>query len=113
MRMYKLKNGSVVAEPVVITTMMNIKSLAAGKMGNNPMNSLLSVYELGKLAQDPKHKIFSKPIEDLLKGLALMQEDGTLHNEVKDIAQSAISFNGSMPDIHNPVVEVLGDDSGS
>lgn len=47
--MVKLKNGSEVPEPVVVTTMMNIELL----MEKNP----IAFYELVQKCRNPKHKM--------------------------------------------------------
>jgi hypothetical protein len=103
MKFCKLKNGSTVPQPVVITSMISLKSLANSK----DFNDILALYELGKKAQDPKHEIFSSKQAKVLKDLALMQHDDSLHDVVKDIAQSAISFEGEIPVLGNPVTEIF------
>lgn len=104
MKMCKLTNGSTVLMPVVLTTMMAINSLKS----RQDINSKLVIYELGMKAQDNTHKILDAAIEKCLQTMSLLDERGGMHDAVRDITQSAISFDDSeTPIIGNPVVGVL------
>ncbi len=78
--MVKLKNGSEVAEPIVITTMMNLKLL----MNKNP----IAFYELVEKCRNSEHEMFGNTRE-VVEGLALMN-NGTCHETTRDIVLSAV-----------------------
>lgn len=108
MKMCKLKNGAIEPAILVTTTMMNIQLLAKNTENLNASLSILSIYDLGKKAHDSSYKMYG-PCEEILKDLALVESNGEMSTTVKNIAQSAISFNGEWPVLDNPVVEILGD----
>lgn len=78
--MVKLKNGSEVPKPVLITTMMSLELL----MNKNP----IACYELVQKCKDSKHTMFGNT-KKVVEDLALMNS-GSIHDTVKDIVLSAV-----------------------
>jgi hypothetical protein len=90
----KLKNGSEIPKPIVITTMMSLEAI----MNSNP----IAFYELVEKARDSKHVMFGNTKEVVSKW-ALMDSNGTIHSSVKDIVLSAVSGNELEMSLGNPI----------
>ena len=93
MKMLTLKNGSEVAEPVVITTMMSLEAL----MNSNP----IAFYELVEKARDSRHQMFGNT-RQVVEKTALMN-GGSIHDTVKDVILSAVSGKDLEMSLGSPV----------
>lgn len=74
--------------------MVTLESLA----GSDP----IGLYELRQKARDPEHQFFGD-YERSLKDLAMLQEDGTLHDVTKAVVLSAIEGEDLDPRLVNPI----------
>lgn len=89
----KLKNGTEVIEPVLITTMINLDAL----MKKNP----IAFYELVQKCRNPQHKMFGNT-EQVAESLALI-ERGSIHDSVRNIVLSAVEGDGLKMSLSSPV----------
>jgi len=92
--MVKLKNGSEVPKPVVVTTMMSLEAL----MEKNP----IAFYELVEKARNPKHPMFGNT-QDVVAKWALIDLSGVIHSAVRDVILSAVSGDELDMRLGNPV----------
>ena len=90
----KAKNGSKVAQPLVITTMMNLEAL----MESNPM----AFYELVEKCKNSEHKMFGNT-KDVVAELALIDSSGSVHSSTKDVVLSAVEGEGLSMSLSSPV----------
>jgi hypothetical protein len=98
MDMLKLKNGSEEAKPLVIVTMMSLESLF------NDLSGVLAVYELREKARNPKHEFFGN-LGEKLKELSLVQQDGSVHDSIKNIVLSAVEGESLQMHLVNPIAQ--------
>lgn len=100
--MVKLKNGEVEPAPLVAVLRVSLSSLLRGEKG---LNGGLALYELGKLAKDPTHKLFDPRQFDLLKRLHLLEgtfEAPQMHGSTRNIVACMVEFKGEMPYLVDP-----------
>ena len=95
MKMMKLKNGSEEAQVVVTTSMLSLRAL----FNDNP----IAFYELTQKAKNPKHKCFGNT-QQILTGLSLLDDNGNIHDSVKNVLLSAIDGEGTSMTFGNPIV---------
>lgn len=89
-----LKNGQEEARPLVVATMMALRSL----MAEEP----IVLYELVMKCRDRDHRFFGNTGERLQE-LALAQPDGSIHGSIRNIVLSATSGEGLDLVLHSPV----------
>lgn len=77
----QLANGKVEAKPLVLVTMLSLESL----LESNP----IAFHELTMKCRDDEHTFFGNT-EEVLKQSALVQEDGKIHQSIKNIVVSAV-----------------------
>lgn len=93
MEMMKLKNGSEVAKPIMITVMMALNTL----LQKMPMVA----FEAVEMARNPNHQPFGETGEMLEKfGLLL---NGQMHGAIRDVIISAAQGEGWDVTIGSPV----------
>jgi hypothetical protein len=80
-----LKNGSYVPVPVANVIYLSLQSLSK----QNP----IALYELAMKARDNNHRLFGNTGE-VLKELALLDSDGSIHDLTRDVVLSAIEGEG-------------------
>ena len=84
MEMSQLKTGKSVPTPLVTTTMIALHQIIA--------EDGIAFYELVEFCKDSNHKI--RGGADKLKTLALLQSDGSIHSDVREIVLAAIEGEG-------------------
>jgi hypothetical protein len=84
-----LKNGSVQFKPLVIGTMITLSHL----LEDEPIAFL----ELVEVCKDREHQVFGNA-DQVLKRLAMMEQDGSVHSAIRDIVLCAVE--GKDLDIH-------------
>lgn len=85
MKKIKLKNAAVVLESVVIVMLGNLESLEErGFVGS------LMLYDLLRIAENPD---YNSSYKNDLKQLRLLSNDGLMHEDVKNIVLSSLSYN--------------------
>lgn len=82
-----LKNGATEFKPLVAATMLSLGKL----LQDNP----IAFYELTMKARDSKHEFFGN-VGSELKLLALIQENGNLHDSIRNIVLSVVEGEGAM-----------------
>jgi hypothetical protein len=82
MEMVKLKNGSEVATPLVAVVTVSLVGLQS--LG---LQGMLAIYDLREIIRDPKYK---SNFIDLLKQYQLIDANGNIHSEIKNIVLSAV-----------------------
>jgi hypothetical protein len=92
MEMSLLKIGKSVPKPVAMTTMVALRQIAE----NDP----LAFYELVELCKDSNHQIWGDT--DKLKGLSLLQSDGRVRDDVKEVILSAAEGEGMELSLGSP-----------
>lgn len=102
MQTVKLKNGAEEVVPLINITMVSLQSLMT--------SSHIALYELVEVCKDKNHKPFGNA-EVILKELALMELDGTIHKSIENIVLSAID--GESFDMHlvNPVEKMINEEA--
>ena len=80
-----LKNGTIEFEPLVRATYMSI-----GQLFNNEP---IAFVELVELCKDRDHELFGNT-EEVLKARTLLQPNGTVHESVRNVVQSAVQGEG-------------------
>ena len=85
MKVIKLKNGSEEALTLVTTISLSIREL----LNNKPM----ALYDMVMKCRDDSYSIFGNNT-NTLKNLALLGEDGKVHNSIKNIVLSSIEGEG-------------------
>lgn len=96
--MRKLKNGSEILTPIVVTTMMSLELL----MTRNPA----AFYELVQKCRDNTHKMFGNT-ESVLEELALISRPtGSVHDFVRNIVLSAVVGDDLEMQLGNPVAPI-------
>jgi hypothetical protein len=91
----KLKNGGMVPEPLVQVLTVTLSRMLAGQVDG--LQGMLSAYDLRELCRNPEYLIGDVSLA-LLKRLALVEPDGSIHECVRDVALSGIV--GESLDIH-------------
>ncbi len=81
-----LKNGAIEVRPLVAVTMLALDRLVR----ENP----IAFYELVMKARDRKHEFFGNTASDL-RALSLVQENGDLHDSIRNIVLSSTEGEGS------------------
>lgn len=104
MEMMKLRNGKEEADVMVKVMRMSLSGLLDGSSG---LNGILAVYEIGKLAKNPKHEIFSEGQLKLLLDLNLLEQGSTrkaarMHDTTRNVVDALIEFVGEEPTLVNP-----------
>ncbi len=94
MEVLVLKNGTKEAEWLVKTTMILLEDLIK--------SNSVAFYELTMKCRDSEHQFFGKTAE-LLKELALVQGDGTVHDSTRNIVLSAVEGDGLKMKLVSPV----------
>src|SRR3990167_5007413 len=84
-KMVKLKNGSEVAQSIVVATMMSLEALIN--------SNRIAFYELVEKCRDSKHEMFGNTKEVVAKW-ALICSDGSVHSCIKDVVLSAVEGDG-------------------
>src|SRR3990167_887425 len=92
--MLKLKNGSEVAQSIVVATMMSLDAL----INSNP----IAFYELVEKCRDSKHEMFGNTKEVVAKW-ALIDMNGSVHSCIKDVVLSAVEGDGLDMSLGRPV----------
>ena len=95
--MLALNNGSTEPQPVVVSTYMSLTTLWKEGLGG-----MCAVLELVDQCKDPRKSIGSHSLKKL-KGLALVQPDGRIHQTIKNVVLSAASGEGSEMTLVSPV----------
>lgn len=95
-----LKNGAEEASPLVVLTMMSLKSLM-------DRGEAMALYELVELCKDPDHTPFGVTGETLqVLSLVSKTESGWwVHNSIRNIVLSAVSGEGLDLCLVSPVAE--------
>lgn len=94
MNVLKLRNGAEEAEPLVKVTMLSLQRLFQEKP--------IVAYELRELCKNPQHQLFGNAGNDL-KALNLVQEDGRIHDSIRNIVLSAFEGEGLGMTMISPV----------
>jgi hypothetical protein len=90
-----LKNGSEETESAVKITMLSLKWFMEQPFG------AITVYELVQLCRGP-HELFGNH-GDKLKEAGLLQDDGSVHETIRNIVLSAADGEGLELQLVNPV----------
>lgn len=85
MEIAKLKNGTEEAKHLIQMVMLSLQTL----MQENP----IALYEVVMKARDSKHEFFGNTSE-ILRKLKLIQSDGSLHDSIRNIVNSAAQGDG-------------------
>lgn len=88
MKALKLKNGSEEAEPLVLTTMMAINRIQE--------DMPIALYDLVMIARDCDYQPFGQIGPELIKS-RLLEQDGSMHQSIRNIVLS--SFEGEGMDL--------------
>jgi len=96
----KLRNGTVVSEAAMVTTMMNLRAL---KEENN-----IAFYEFVQKCKNPQHSIFGGTSTEKIISEAGLMSEGKISEDIRNVALSAIE--GEALDIHlvNPCEQAQG-----
>jgi hypothetical protein len=92
----KLKNGAVEVDALVTATMVSLYSLWKKKP--------IVFYELYQKCLNNDHKLFGNAGADL-KDLSLVNEDGSVHNSIKNIVLSAVTGDGLSLTMVSPIAD--------
>jgi len=95
MEIVTLKNGATEADVTVFAAMASLDSL----MKKNPM----ALYELTQKCRDENHKVFNEHLELVLKDGCLMEQDGKIHESIKNIVLSAVVGDGLDMILDSPI----------
>ena len=85
MEIVKLRNGSEEPKPIVVATILSLKSL----METKP----ITFYELVMKCRDRNHQLFGVSSQDL-KALRLIGEDESVHESIRNIVLSSAEGDG-------------------
>lgn len=99
-----LKDGTRVLSAVVGAVRANLTALQDGRYG---MDGVLAVYEVGKLARDPKHEVFSPAQFELLRNFGLVRgtyEAPEMQAAVRDVVRCMVEFRGETPVLVDPLL---------
>jgi len=99
MNTVKLTDGNEVLEGFLLITLESINALL-----RDGLRGLQAGFDLLMLAKNPDHKIADTE-KKLLIELALMQPDGSLHEDIKSVARCAYEIDGWDVRQINPIVE--------
>jgi len=101
METVKLRNGSEELAGAVAVLVLSLRSL----MERHGVVGICALYDIGKLALDPKHAI-ADPERELLLRLALVtrhvDDSLSLHDITRNVVQSAVVFEDGMPTLVDP-----------
>lgn len=97
MNIVKLRNGAEEAEPVILTTMMSLRSL-----WDSGLTGILAVYDLAEICKGGGYAPSNDTLETL-KQHALLQSDGKPHGAVRNIVLSAVQGDGLDVRLSSPV----------
>jgi len=97
METVRLKNGTEEDKPSVVMTMMSLEHV----MDERP----LALYDLAMMCRDRNYEPFGSN-GSYLKDLNLVDQDGSIHNSIRNIVLSAISGDGLDIVLRNPVAKV-------
>lgn len=82
----KLKNGSAEPDSLVAAILLSVDKILE-KNG-------LAFYGLVRVCRDRSHKVFSTVLSKLLKDAGLMQDDGTVHDSIRNVVLSGATGEG-------------------
>lgn len=91
-----LKTGKTVPEAIVITTMRSLRSLME--------SDLITFFKLVELCKDSKHELWGEAGEKL-KALSLIQTDGSIHADVREVVLASVESVGMGLTLVSPVAE--------
>lgn len=97
-----LRNGSEHPEPGVHVVMVSV----CGLLDQKSLGSMLAVYELYRICENPDHKIFSPAQKKVLDDLKLLDHEGQPHEIVQDVVLSMLGWPRDKPlepTIFNPI----------
>jgi hypothetical protein len=97
MKTVELKNGSIETKAATIAVYMRIEELYK----TDP----LLFYELVSICRDAKHQIFNDLMIGELKRLSLLQNDGHIHESIRNIVLSSVIGEDLEMVLTNPIVE--------
>jgi len=97
MKTVELKNGAEEAEALVTVTIGSLHHL----IETNP----IAFYELVQKARDKDHKIIWGNVSSVLKSLALLSENGAMHDSIRNIVLSAAEGDGLDMALVSPIKE--------
>ncbi len=99
MEMLQLKNGSEEPKSIVLATMVSTKGL-----WDSGITGMCHVVELVNRCHD-SHCDIDRSSEERLKGLALLQEDGSVHSSVRAVMLSATTGKGFEMTFGSPIAD--------
>lgn len=92
-----LKSGVEEAESLVTVVMMSLRGLQ-----EEGLPGMLTLYDFAEKCKNPAYKL-EGDAEQKLKGLGLVQQDGKIHQSIKNIVRSASEGEGLEFRLVNPL----------
>lgn len=96
----KLKNGSEEEQPFVTFVMTSINGLV-----EQGLPGLLALYDLVEVCKDNDYRPQASYLRKL-QDLGLLNEDGTVHNSIRNIVLSAVHGEGRDRSIGSPLADL-------
>ena len=84
----KLKNGATEFGPGITVLMIVLRDLATSM----EITDSLALYELWARCHDDTHRYFSPALQKRLADLALIQQDGSVHDSVRNVVLCSVAF---------------------
>lgn len=99
--MVKLRTGYEAVKPVLIATKMSIDALL-----EKGMAGFTALYDLREIAKDSSYiqKVFPSNLK-MLQDLALVDGNGTVHDEIRQVVLALIDGDGIDMKIVNPLAK--------
>ena len=96
-----LKNGTTEVTSLVKVVTLSLRELLNQK-GAAALSGATQFYDIVSLCRDSNYQVFGSNLQ-LLKNLALVGEDGRVHESIKNIVLSSVEGEGLEMSLVNPV----------
>lgn len=103
MTIYFLKNRTLIDKEIADKIIKKLELLMQSDQG---IDCLLMLDEIRVKANDSTYEFCSDEIEKYLRSQNFLKENGSLREEVENIAKSSIDIVNQFPVYTNPIVEV-------